>query len=319
VVRSARDQAWRSVAPGFDGVIAMARSGLPFQIVADRQYDHSADPRRLRRALAEGRTIYLPQAHQVLPRLARLMVALRGGLLGPLREECSFLFAVEGTGRAGMGLHHDGDVDAFWLQLEGRRTVTLGPPVASGTPEDLDDALAAGGRRAGWRTLDLEPGTLFYLPPRTPHAVVCAGRSLAISLTWSAPARRGRRPSRADEARSAVEWDVASGRVDAIPPSSPDRLWAQVPALLRRGSQRELRLTVPGGEVRVPKAAAPLARRLLLMPSVSRARARAAGEGLPALLAHGLLASQDLPLRIVPDDPRALDGWRFAEREPTAT
>ena len=36
-----------------------------------------------------------------------------------------------------MGLHHDGPVDAFWLQLEGRRTVTLGAPVAPGTPQDL--------------------------------------------------------------------------------------------------------------------------------------------------------------------------------------
>jgi hypothetical protein len=30
------------------------------------------------------------------------------------------------------------------------------------------------------------------------------------------------------------------------------------------------------------------------------------------LLAHGLLAPEDLPLTIVPDAPKALDGWRFA-------
>jgi len=30
------------------------------------------------------------------------------------------------------------------------------------------------------------------------------------------------------------------------------------------------------------------------------------------LLTYGLLAPYDLPVRIVPDDPRALDGWRFA-------
>jgi len=180
----ARDDAWRSVAPGFEGSLALAASGSPFQVVAERAYDRSADPRRLRRDLAAGRTIYLPQVHQVLPRLMRLMVALRVAFLGPFREECSFLFLVQGRGREGMGLHHDGDVDSFWLQLEGRRTVTVGRPVPPGTPEDLDGRRAAGGGRTGWWTRALEPGTLFYMPARTPHRVVCHERSLAVSLTW---------------------------------------------------------------------------------------------------------------------------------------
>ena len=125
----------------------MAGSGLPFQIAAERQVDRSGDPRRLAAALASGQTAYLPQVHQVLPRLMRLMVSLRSHLLqtGPgaaPRAECSFLFVVEGAGRAGMGLHHDGDVDAFWLQLEGRRTVTIGPRVPPGTPEELEDRTA---------------------------------------------------------------------------------------------------------------------------------------------------------------------------------
>src|SRR5206468_429646 len=102
------------------------------------------------------------------PRLARLMVTIRVALIGPSREECSFLFAVEGRGREGIGLHHDGDVNAFWLQLEGRRTVTIGPPVRPRAPLDLPDSFAASGG-AGWRTLDLPPGSLFHLPPRTPH------------------------------------------------------------------------------------------------------------------------------------------------------
>jgi hypothetical protein len=33
---------------------------------------------------------------------------------------------------------------------------------------------------------------------------------------------------------------------------------------------------------------------------------------LAALIAHGLLAPRDLSLRMLPEDPRALDGWRFA-------
>src|SRR4029434_1534887 len=47
--------------------------------------------------------------------------------------------------------------------------------------------------RAGWRTLELSPGSLFHLPPWTPHDVVCHGRSLALSLTWTTAAARGAR------------------------------------------------------------------------------------------------------------------------------
>ena len=194
-----RNEHWRTLAPSFATAVALARRGVPFQIAFERRYDRSGDPRRLARALARGATVFLPQAHQVLPRVARLMVALREELLGPRRDESSFLFLVEGRGREGMGLHHDGDVDAFWVQLAGRRTVTLGPPVALHTPRDLD------GRRRGdigWRTFHLPPGALLYLPPRIPHAVVCHGRSLALSLTWSR--RRARVPP--------TPWDVASGR-----------------------------------------------------------------------------------------------------------
>ena len=59
----------------------------------------------------------------VLPRVARLMAALRATLFGGGREETSFLFIVNGRGRQGMGLHHDGEVDSVWVQLEGRRAV----------------------------------------------------------------------------------------------------------------------------------------------------------------------------------------------------
>ena len=114
-----RDVQWRRLAPGWTGALALARAGLPFHLVSDRRYDRSGDRTRLGRALGDGATVYLPQVHQVLPRLMRLMVALRASLLGPFREETSFLFLVQGRGRPGMGLHHDGDVDAFWLQLAG--------------------------------------------------------------------------------------------------------------------------------------------------------------------------------------------------------
>ena len=38
-----RDRAWRAVAPGFRASLALAASGLPFQIAADRQ-DPVDDP-----------------------------------------------------------------------------------------------------------------------------------------------------------------------------------------------------------------------------------------------------------------------------------
>jgi mannose-6-phosphate isomerase-like protein (cupin superfamily) len=309
-VREPRDDAWRSIAPNFAAAVDMAASGLPFQVVADRRYDRSADPRRVREALGTGATVYLPQVHQVLPRLARIMVALRAALLGPAREECSFLFLVAGDGRPGMGLHHDGEVDSFWIQLEGRRTVTVGPPVARGTPADLDDGTARG---RGWWTRDLGPGTLLYMPPRTPHGVVCRERSLAISLTWKTRRRRPRAGTRA-WAEGLVEWDVASGRVADRPRPSADRLWTQAPAVAGPLDRARRRFTVwtPQGALTLPASARALARRLVEMPSFTRDARTAPDPVLARLGEYGLVADEDLPLRIVPDDVRALDGWRFA-------
>jgi hypothetical protein len=305
IVLPPRDTAWRSSAPGDAEAIAMARAGLPFQIAQERRYDRRADPRALRRALAAGATVFVPQIHQVLPRLMRLMVALRVALLGPAREECSFLFAVEGRGRTGMGLHHDGPVDAFWLQLEGRRTVTLGPRVARGTPEDLARPSRQG---RGWRTVDLAPGTLFHLPPWTPHDVVCHGRSLALSLTWREPGARARRIARRAQSRAVAlaAWDVVSGIVPRMPPRSRTHLFTQVPALLAGPA-----IATPDGVLPLPLPSRALAAQLALMPSFPTPRSRRARAALAPLLEHGILAPQDLPLTILPDNPRELDGWRF--------
>jgi mannose-6-phosphate isomerase-like protein (cupin superfamily) len=317
VVLPPRDRTWRAIAPGFAACVEMAGAGLPFQIAADRQVDRSGDPRRLPAALAAGHTVYLPQVHQVLPRLMRLIVALRAAFFrpgrGPDPAESSFLFLVEGRGRPGMGLHHDGEVDAFWLQLEGRRTVTIGPRVPSGTPEDLDDRLTRSGRRGGWRTFDLGPGSLFHLPARTPHAVVCRGRSLALTLTWSRPRSRAPRGPRAGgSVAGLLRWDAASGFAEPVPPARPRTLWTQVPVLARRTrGEPGLRVwTVDGQGPRLPARTAPWADRLIQMPRLARRQALAAG--LAPLVDIGLLGPHDLPLRIRPDDPAALDGWRFA-------
>jgi len=344
-----RDDGWRALAPDFAGAVALASSGVPVQIAAARRYDRAPDARALEAAVADGATIFLPQAHQVLPRVMRLMVALRATFLGPFREECSFLFVVDGKGREGLGLHHDGDVDAFWVQLEGQRTVTLGPAVSPGTAEDLDPRA---GRGRGWRTIVLEAGTLFHVPPRTPHDVVCHGRSLALSLTWKRLEPRRAletlldtvgdhaRDSRAllglsayrtlvrrrvrgvaaavardaivDEAYAAglTAWDVVSGQVDALPPKSSDRLWTQVPAMpgTTHAARHAIPVWTPDGVVTLPARLRPLVRSLPWMPTFTGVRERDVRE----LIDSGILGPQDLPLRIVPAAPRALDGWRFA-------
>ena len=259
--------------------------------------------------------MYFPQAHEVLPRVARLMVALRAALLGGGREETSFLFLADGRGREALGLHHDGEVDAFWLQLEGRRLVTIGPPVPPGTPEDLPARalpahMSSRPSPRGWWTGALEPGTLFHVPPRTPHRVIYRGRSLALSLTWKSRARR----APAVDAAALVDWDVVAGRADRVPPVRRDRLWAQVPAVsgaLRAGAV-DFTLRVPGGALRLPARAHAAARRLAVMPTWREVTAAQRAGALASLIEHGLLAPRDLPLRILPDDPRALDGWRFA-------
>lgn len=312
---SPRDRAWRAIAPAFAACLALAEAGSPFQTAVERRYDRSADRRRLPRALAAGESVFFPQVHQVLPRLMRLMVALRATFLGGGREECSFLFLAEGRGREAMGLHHDGETDAFWLQLEGRRHLTIGPPVPRGTPEDLDPRQIpprrAGGQppSRGWWSGTLAPGTLFYLPPRTPHRVVYHGRSLALSLTWKRPGPRARR-----ETEALLDWDVAAGRADRVPPASRDRLWAQAPALagpLRPGA-RAFTLHVPGGALTLPASTHALARRLPVMPWWPGVRVPPRGGALAILAAQGLVAPRDLPLRIIPAAPKALDGWRFA-------
>jgi hypothetical protein len=50
-----------------------------------------------------------------------------------------------------------------------------------------------------------------------------------------------------------------------------------------------------------------LATRLIGMPAVA-----VRGSAAAPLVALGVLAPEDLPLAVVPDTPRALDGWRFA-------
>jgi hypothetical protein len=231
----------------------------------------------------------------------RLMVALRVAFMGPGREETSFLFLVDGAGREGLGLHHDDEVHAFWLQLEGRRTATLGRPVPRGTPQEIADRDLD---RGDFTTRALAPGSLLYLPPRTPHRVLCYERSVALSLTWSVARPLGR------GMESLAAWDVVSGRVPIAPASSRTRVWGQVPAIAAGVTAKAMTLILPDGErARVPRVTRAATHHLALMASFPRG---SLGRALPALEARGIVGSQELPLVVVPDAPAALDGWRFA-------
>ena len=46
VILRPRDRVWREIVPAFAACVEMAGSGLPFQIVADRQVDRAGNPRR---------------------------------------------------------------------------------------------------------------------------------------------------------------------------------------------------------------------------------------------------------------------------------
>jgi mannose-6-phosphate isomerase-like protein (cupin superfamily) len=350
----ALDRGWKTIVPPFAEVIEMARSGLPFHIASGGRTQASPRKGRIRSALVNGETIYLPQSHEVLPRLARLVVAIRSGLLGPFRHACSFLFAVEGRGKKGMGLHHDGDVDSFWIQIEGRRIVTVGPVAPADLPLDLEDGAHDESDERLFRTFVLEPGSLFYLPPRVLHRVVYRERSVALSLTFDghdpreelhalvdrtppqALSARGSLPpsgyprlllanatflveSARNEATAAgveaaglLEWEIAEGTATEIPQPGKTWLHAQVPAHPGPIEGAEFRLWLPEGSILLPDTIRPFCQGLELMPSVRASSVRALGTAGAPLLEYGILADVDLPLRIVPDKPRRLDGWSFA-------
>src|SRR5262249_38891245 len=138
----------------------------------------------------------------------------------------------------------DGEVDAFWIQLEGRRAITIGPPVSRRARQDIR-ASAIDERSGRWSTFELRPGTLFYMPPRTPHRVVYYERSVALSLTWGpAPAER--------DPRGLADWAGVSGGADRVPATSRrGRLWTQVPAVAGPvdRARREFPLWLPGDAV----------------------------------------------------------------------
>ncbi|MGH7313244.1 MAG: hypothetical protein ACREJV_08730, partial [Candidatus Rokuibacteriota bacterium] len=110
-----------------------------------------------------------------------------------------------------------------------------------------------------------------------------------------------------------AEWDVASGQAEPRPRPSRSRLWTQVPAVAGRldRARATFPLWTPAGPVWLPATTRRLARHLPAMPSLTRAEARRHDDGTAALVAHGILGDEDLPLLVVPHNPAELDGWNF--------
>ena len=163
---------------------------------------------------------------------------------------------------------------------------------------------------AGWRTFDLEPGSLFHLPARTPHAVVCRRRSLAITLTWArvagpaTDARRGDRPPSLGRGVRVRGADPPGEPAHAVgpgarcsPSGAPPRPRFACGPRTARGH------ACPGRHARGPRGSASCR-------ALTATLAQAAG--LSPLVGAGILGPRDLPLRIRPEDPSTLDGWRFA-------
>jgi hypothetical protein len=85
----------------------------------------------------------------------------------------------------------------------------------------------------------------------------------------------------------------------------------QVPAVAGPRTDTGFDLVTPDGVLRLPAATRPFGDRLALMPSFVPPLGASARTALAPLLDHGILAPQDLPMRILPDDAGALDGWQF--------
>jgi hypothetical protein len=365
------DQAWQELLPGYESCVAFTRTGLPFHAVIEGSHDERPRPAQIPAALRAGKSIILLQPHEVMPRLMRLVVALRAAFFGAFFDESSYLFMTEGKGKPGMKPHHDGEAHSFWLQLAGKRTVTVGPQVPPGTrtePEALDLL------GPGWTTLELGPGSLFYLQPRVLHSVVCHERSLALSLTWellpgdevlgawlekAAPTRpelfRELPAARAaSDLGKAIEeclhgltdalaslgpigpqlyaefltrWSTVPGTpLHSLPGASgplpparadPALLWAQRPALFLAGRQGRSRLVADQVSLSLRRRLdAGHAQELPFMPCWSaRDWEEADPRLLRRLLSAGLLAGQDLPVLIQPEDIESLSGWQFGSYE----
>jgi hypothetical protein len=98
----ARDEAWRTVTPGSRATVRARTGSASRSTPCSSGATIASGDRRARARAGDARDRYVPQIHQVLPRVARLMVALREELLGHVPTSVVSVL-VHGRGREGMG------------------------------------------------------------------------------------------------------------------------------------------------------------------------------------------------------------------------
>jgi hypothetical protein len=171
-----------------------AADGLQFPV-------SGAHPSALLRA---GLTVFFPDLQRVLTPAQEWLRRLEASLGVP---ECSSLVAFANARGSGLALHHD-RYDQLFFQIRGRKTFRYAPNTFVKSPDvqfspgsaahaDFASQYRRGfplsGREvldAGHETLELQPGSAFFMPAGTWHTTAEQGEeSLSLAVAVRAPSR----------------------------------------------------------------------------------------------------------------------------------
>jgi mannose-6-phosphate isomerase-like protein (cupin superfamily) len=125
-----------------------------------------------------GYTVRVPAVTSLSPALHQFTRALEFMLHQPVKA--SLFWSAEG---ARAPIHYD-DNDNIVIQLSGRKRwlISSDPPSLHNAWRDVaEEAVVLGDHR----TIDLEPGSLLYIPRGTPHTVLAQSESLHLAITFT--------------------------------------------------------------------------------------------------------------------------------------
>lgn len=132
---------------------------------------------------ARGHTVRVPDLLALSPAAARMARALEAVFMVPV--DASLFWSID---RARAKIHYD-DNDIVVVQLTGTKRwfVSTDPP---GLNNVWKDAAAGATVMPNYRTVDLSPGDLIYVPRGTPHSVESSGTCLHITFTFTPVSHR---------------------------------------------------------------------------------------------------------------------------------
>lgn len=132
---------------------------------------------------ANGHTVRVPDLLALSPAAARMARALEALFFVPV--DASLFWSID---RARAKIHYD-DNDIVVVQLTGTKRwfVSTDPP---GLYNPWKDAAAGPTVMPDYRTVDLSPGDLIYVPRGTPHSVESNGTCLHITFTFTPVTQR---------------------------------------------------------------------------------------------------------------------------------